>query len=346
MSVNEQLRDSAIRHAAYLAKYGEGLAEKVLELLNEVDDDLVAKLAAGLATDLGEKRIRQLLEEISVLNSEVYGKTYDLLNGELTDQASLSAEYEAKSLNDAVGIPALRATLPQPAKLAVLATTSPIDGYLLKSWTDQMDANRLGRVEKAIRLGITQGETIDQIVRRIKGTKANGYRDGILDISRRSAKSLAITANATVAAKAREETHKANSDIIAQVMWLATLDSRTSPICQSRDGHTWDLNEPHPTTPAHIRCRSILIPVTKRFDELGIPRKEISKTTRASMDGQVPAKTTYPDWLQKQSNERQDDILGKARADLFRSGKLDFKDLYRQDGSFRSLDELRAKLGL
>lgn len=345
-TTNEALRDSVVRHSVYLAKYGEGLADKVVALLNSADADIVAKIAAGLTTQLSEKRLKELLEEVRALNSDVYGRIFDKVEGELTEQATATAEYEAKALTENIPVE-YRATLPSPAKLKVLATTSPIDGHLLKSWTDQMDANRLGRVEKEIRLGILQGETIDQIVSRIRGTKANKYKDGILEKSRQSVKSMVLTANATVAAQAREETWKANAKIIKALMWVATLDSRTSPVCQSRDGKTWPMGEPHPTTPAHIRCRSLLIPVTKSFDEMGIPKKEISRTARASMDGAVPASTTYEDWLARQSEERQNDALdGKARGDLYRSGKLPFNELFRSNGSYKSVNELRAALGV
>lgn len=43
---------------------------------------------------------------------------------------------------------------------------------------------------------------------------------------------------------------------------------------------------------------------------------------KARLQGQVPASLTYPEWLKRQSVAVQDEALGKARAQLFRSGKL------------------------
>lgn len=344
MSANENIRDSVIRHSIFLEKYGDGLAERVVALLNDVDNDIVKKIASGLITDYSETRLKTLLAELRAINVEVYSNVFDVLKTDLTKQGQATAEYEAKAISEA--LPAYQATLPTPQKLAVLATTSPIDGFLLKSWTDKMSESRLGKIEQQLRRSITQGETIDQIVSKIRGTREGGFRDGILNKPRHNLRSLVITANSAIASKAREETHRANSDVIKAVMWLSTLDTRTSSACQSLDGKTWALDEPHPTTPHHIRCRSILTPITKSYDELGIAKKEISKTTRASMDGQVPSSTTYGDWLKKQPEGRQNDILGKERADIFRTGKLPFDDLYRKDGSFRTVDELRKKLDL
>jgi len=73
-SANEALRDSALSHAIFLAKFGEGLADKVVAILNSADREIVEKLAAGLSTDLGERRLNELLEEIRVLTDRVYSR--------------------------------------------------------------------------------------------------------------------------------------------------------------------------------------------------------------------------------------------------------------------------------
>ena len=47
---------------------------------------------------------------------------------------------------------------------------------------------------------------------------------------------------------------------------------------------------------------------------------ELSPSTRASMDGQVPQSTTYQKFLEGKSASRQDEILGPTRGKLFRAG--------------------------
>ena len=49
-------------------------------------------------------------------------------------------------------------------------------------------------VEGAIRLGWAEGETIDQITRRIRGSRKLQYKDGILEKSRREIEALVRTA--------------------------------------------------------------------------------------------------------------------------------------------------------
>ena len=58
--------------------------------------------------------------------------------------------------------------------------------------------------------------------------------------------------------------------------------------------------------------------VLKSWKELGL--KEPTAGTRASMDGQVAETETYQTWLSKKSPEFQDDVLGKARGEMFRNG--------------------------
>lgn len=59
--------------------------------------------------------------------------------------------------------------------------------------------------------------------------------------------------------------------------------------------------------------------------------------------GQVPAKTTYYEWLSTRSAATQDRVLGPERAELLRSGKLKAEDLHNKFGDPLTLAELRKK---
>ncbi|MGT2493120.1 hypothetical protein ACU4GD_28065 [Cupriavidus basilensis] len=70
---------------------------------------------------------------------------------------------------------------------------------------------------------------------------------------------------------------------------------------------------------------------------------EMPASTRATMDGQVPADMTYSQWLMKQSAARQDEVVGPTRGALMRSGGMKFDELYDSRGRYLSLDELRRR---
>ncbi len=216
-----------------------------------------------------------------------------------------------------------------------------MQGKLLSAFTKGMEQGRMDRMEQAIRLGVVQGSTTDEIVRSIRGTKAAGYSDGILDISRRSAQSIVRTAVSHVSNVAAQETWQENSHVVKAWQFLATLDSRTTITCAGLSGRSFPLGQ-GPIPPRHIRCRSVSIPVTKSFRELGVDADEVPKGKRASMDGQVAGDTTFSSWLTAKGAATQDQILGKTRADLFRSGKLDLAQFIRNDGTVLTLEQLKS----
>jgi hypothetical protein len=61
------------------------------------------------------------------------------------------------------------------------------------------------------------------------------------------------------------------------------------------------------------------------------------------MDGQVPASMTYAEWLGKQSAARQDEILGKAKGAMFRTGKLPLEGFYNDKGKALTIEEIKAR---
>jgi hypothetical protein len=95
---------------------------------------------------------------------------------------------------------------------------------------------------------------------------------------------------------------------------------------------------------AHFNCRSSAVPVLKSWRELGgADLPEFTPTTRASMDGQVPAEQTYGAWLKRQSAKRQDEVLGATRGALFRRGGLEIERFADDRGRWLSIQELRDR---
>ena len=170
------------------------------------------------------------------------------------------------------------------------------------------------------------------------GTKALNYTDGVTALNKRQAQALVSTAVAHTANEARQTFYGANDDLIKGVQWISTLDARTTPICQSRDGTIYPVDS-GPRPPAHFRCRSSTAPVLKSYKELGIDLDEAPAGTRASMDGQVPEAETYQSWLKKKPAAFQDEVLGPTRAKLFREGmELDrFVDQSGKEYTFNQL---------
>lgn len=173
-------------------------------------------------------------------------------------------------------------------------------------------------------------------------------------MSRANAASIAKTAVNHLAATARNSFTSANSDIVKGKQWLSTLDNKTSHDCIIRDLLRYTLDNkpvghkvPYLQGPGkiHFCCRSTETLILKSWRELGIDIDEMDEGTRASMDGQVPGKTSYLEWLARQSAQRQDQVLGAERGRLFRAGEIDLADMFTDKGEWISLERLKQLSG-
>jgi hypothetical protein len=90
-------------------------------------------------------------------------------------------------------------------------------------------------------------------------------------------------------------------------------------------------------------CRSVIVPRTLTFEELGIDSPEIPAGTRASSFGQVDANITFDQYLSRLPKTTQDDMLGVGRAELWRDGKISLSQLLDGRGRELTLKQLEEK---
>ena len=360
-TVNERLIDEAVSHAIDLQRFSTGVVRRLIATLNRLDADLVARIAEALLRmpegGFSIERLESLLGSARQINADAYQLVYGAIPDEMRALAEYEAQYQLRSLQAAV--PRDIRLLSQWAQVTTdqvyaAAMSRPFQGGLLRNWQRSGEEGRMKAVRETIRSGYLQGRTTDQIIRDIRGTRAKQFKDGLLERSRRSVETMVRTALSHTASTAREQVYEANSDVIKALKWVATLDGRTSPMCRIRDGLRYSADELHKPIGhkvpwlqgpgrLHFGCRSCSAPVTKSFRELGLDIDEVSPASRASMDGQVPAETTYGQWLKRQSAARQDEILGPERGALMRQGGLSMDQMYSPRGDFLTLDQLRAR---
>lgn len=359
-TVNERLLEEEIAHAIGLQQYGNGIVRRILALLNRVDSDLFAQLSAALDTmapaSFTVQRLEGLLGSVRQLNAQAY----ELVGAELANEMRNLVEYEA-----GFQFQLFRSTIPpqvigtvglnavEMSQVYAAAMARPFQGRLLAEWSRSIEADRMARIRDSVRMGFIENQTTSQIVQRVRGTRAKGYSDGIIEIDRRNAESVVRTAISHTAGFTRDRFMESNEDLIKAESWVSTLDTRTTHLCRVRDGLKYTPGTHKPighkvpwlSGPGRIHwaCRSCSAPVTRSWKELGIDIEEMSPSDRSSMDGTVPAETSYSQWLARQSAARQDQILGPVRGKLLRQGGLTVDKFSNDRGQWLTLDELRER---
>lgn len=349
-TANDRLADLAIGHQIYLQRYGGGVARKIIALLNRVDADLHAQLVAALERLPPEsftvQRLDQLLVGVQRLNADVYRDAGIELDRALMELAGYEASWQHRAIQSALpAVVAEKLTLNTitATQAHAAAMARPFQGKLLSEALAGIEQARAYRIRDTIRMGFVEGLTIDQMVRRLRGTKARGYGDGLLEIDRRGAEALVRTAVNHTANYARQAMFEANADLISEWEFLSVLDGRTTLTCLGLSGKTFKLGT-GPQPPRHWGCRSTAVPVLKSaWEALGLSKSEIDPGTQASMNGQVAGDISYGQWLKSKSAAFQDEVLGPERGKLFRKGGLTVDRFTDQRGKVYTLDELRKR---
>jgi len=353
MSVNERLRDEVVAHLIDLHRFSNSEVRAMLSILRDADIALFNRLTAALAnlsaTEFTVQRLSSMLTGVWEANEAGYRQLATRTVEQMRSLTEYELEHQTSLFRDLLPTQVSVATV-EPAMVYSAAFARPFRGRLLGEWFESLAAQRQQRIESTLRTGYVTGRTIDEMIRDIRGTRAQNYADGLIQIDRRNAEAVVRTSVAHFANFARQSFYKANADLIAEEQWASTLDNRTTEMCQIRDGLMYTAEDHQPVGHKvpwlegpgmiHWGCRSTSVPVIDSAKELGL---DLPPLERAEMNGVAAPGTTYRDWIERQPAARQDDILGPTRGALMRKGGLDFPDFFSEKGNFLTLDELRQR---
>jgi len=339
MNVNTAILDALTGHSVGIQRVSNATVRKIIALLNRSDARIVERIAAG-GSDISQARLEALLEDIRQIVQGLHAEAEGQLRRDLDALGEYEAQFQGDMFRATVPV-RLEWVAPSPYQIVAAVNARPFQGRLLKDWFADLPEANFARLRNVIRAGFVEGRTTEQIVREVRGTRAQGFKDGVLEINRRAAEVTVRTAIQHTANVARSEVYRANSKFIKAVQWVSTLDGRTSAVCRGRDGQTYPVDS-GPRPPAHPNCRSATVPVLKSLRELGMSGKDLKPSTRASMDGQVAEDTNYDKWLRGKPASYQEEILGQTKAKLFREG-LTLDRFISRSGDELTLDELKQR---
>ena len=343
MPINQQVFDELLDNALLVFRFAASQRAATLRHLQELEKELVEKLAIEAVTERQKRRVETFFKETNKVIENSYKQLQlEFVWPEFANQVAIDMQY---GLQVALGYDAIY--LPKNHYFESLSDDIIVLGSPSADWWRGQSQDLQFKFAQQVRQGLLNGETNQQIIHRIVGKSGE---PGIMETAKRHAASLVQTSVQSVANDARRETFKSNSDVINGIQQVSTLDSHTSIVCVAYSGAKWDLDykpiKPNKLpfnggVPRHINCRSVEVPITKSFRELGIKLKDPKFTTRASDEGEVDADISFDAFLRRKGKAYQEQMLGKGRADLWRSRKLSLKDLIDGKGRPLTLAELQ-----
>jgi len=343
-SVNQQIADGLVRQQIQAGRVETTLRREVLEHLAILESDILAALTSADPTQfvLLSRRRREvdalMRQDIDPLVQERYSRIAALLDAALMRLA----RHEAGAIETIINSTAdeqiveeqpserqLRAGVvngifPSAAKPTDLATVAA-------DWWTRAGESLSQRISDSLTTGVALEENLVDLTRRVRGTAATAFADGLMAKGRSDAQRLLATQTTNAVNESRMAVGDRNPQRLMAVH-QSILDSRTSYICLGRNGLRYSLPDHEPINhaipylsgpPYHPNCRSIMTIVVR--------------------DGGPVAQETTAQWLRRQGAAFQDEVLGPTRAKMFRDDRLSPRDLLAAtSGRPLTLEELGA----
>lgn len=336
MSSQQALIDAATRHQIYVLRYAGGVEKEMARELDRITRTVIARIESGNLTVWGKARQDALLLELKATTAALYASLSDEMIQKSLDFGIYEADFSMRTINPLVA-GAMAAPSPVTIQAALFGTAMTANPSLHMTIGQALEkfGGSIGRnISREISDGVVLGDTTEQIVRRVQSAGMT---------NKRHARALTRTMITHISSVARDSVLRENASIFDGYEWVSTLDSRTTFICASRDGKIYPIGSTNaPKPPAHWGCRSTIIPKVKRKFDLAAKAKGQRPSVGASGPKPVGAKVTYSGWLKRQPASFQDEVLGKARGRLFRTGKLPIDKFTDASGKVYSLDRLRS----
>lgn len=278
-TANDNLRDATIRHQIGVRQFSGHQVRKTLKVLDEANKELVRALRerlpafGGRPADFTTKRYRAFRRDLRSARRTLFNELYKENRDDLLEFSRVEVNFEERMFTAAIPVQVSFASV-QLEKTRDIVIHQAFNGGTLREWFTSLSRADQRRLVQQIQMGLTQQEPVDTIVRRVSGTRANKFRDGVLNTTRNQTAGVVRTAVNHVSNASREAFWEENDDLLDGVIWASILDGRTTPICQANDTKWGEidgkplpdtipqnkrLNPPTERPPAHVACRSVTI---------------------------------------------------------------------------------------
>lgn len=194
-------------------------------------------------------------------------------------------------------------------------------------------SNMAKDMQGILNVGIALGYSVDKMSRQVRDR---------MDVNFSNAKRLIRTESNYILSEATQRLYENVG--LEKYQFLATLDFRTSEICQSLDGKVFEVNKRQiglNCNPMHPNCRSTTIPYWEEYQD------EDDTRLARDMDGKnykVPANMDYKVWYESMSEKEKGKYKINRKMMLNRSNDEKEYGMYKavlQDNAPSSLEEFQ-----
>lgn len=338
-SAQKALIDALSQHQAYLYRASSQSVNELTAQFNKLSNVQLLRLSELLEdlTDSERKALQSVnfssrakasrnIEEIKAILNEWFKSIDEDLSSEFEKSAVSLAVYEASYTSNLI---AGSTAVVSGEKIYKTTKKTPYSGGQLVDYLfSDIAASLRKKVEYVIRDGISQGQTNQQIIQRIKGKKSLDYKDGILSKTESEIERQVRTARSHISNATYIDTYKALGYDYVKV--VATLDGRTCKYCASIDGDVYLIDDPtRPRFPVHPNNRTTYVGCDKDgniagqrpfvMDERKV--KDIPKDERKHLIGQLDANTSFKEFFEQSDEFFQRTWLGKTKYELYKKGE-------------------------
>lgn len=337
MSINDDILSRGLKERALLSLYEKKLDTDLTKVMSSHKKRLV-----NSALKNGNKSVNALNRALTLETRKTYRKIYKNGISELKALANTSSKFHNSTLKESLG----------KVYRSKVYTGLKVNDLIINSagtYSEQIASISLSqqrKIKDVVRKGMIDNLAVNKIAKNVGNA---------IDLPASQLKTLSRTAITETSSNVSNATYKLNEDVLDGYQYVATLDSRTSMICSRLDGKVFRLDSKTGVRPPqHFNCRSTTVPIVKSYEDIKntsssrISKRRLSRlnsNTRASFNGQVPAKTNFEEFLRQQDPSFKLAVLGnKKRVDIFDLGKLKFTQFSTKTGELVSISRLEELL--
>lgn len=223
----------------------------------------------------------QIQQQIEVL----YGNQVDGLDRLMRDIYTEGYNRSAYTIDKGMGVHYNLASTDSGRIDTIINQPWAGDGKIFSDrlWRDK--DKLVNTLQQEMTQAVTRGDKLGDAVKKIASR---------MNVAKSSAARLVMTESAFISGRSQRDCFKGLG--VNKYEYVATLDRKTSEICQEMDGKVFDIDDYKPGTnapPMHCWCRSCIVPY---FDDMEISGKRAARDPETGKTILVPESMTYREW--------------------------------------------------